>query len=38
VEGCTPAKEAIQRPTGYSAHADLKTLSDWLKSMPELTD
>ncbi len=32
----TPAKAAIHRLSGYSAHADQKTLCDWVKSMPKL--
>ena len=35
VEGRTPAKAAIHKLSGYSAHADQKTLCDWVKSMPE---
>jgi metallo-beta-lactamase family protein len=35
VEGRTPAKAAIHRLSGYSAHADQQTLCDWVKSMPE---
>ena len=35
VEGRTPAKAAIHRLSGYSAHADQQALCDWVKSMPE---
>jgi metallo-beta-lactamase family protein len=35
VEGRTPAKTAIHRLSGYSAHADQQTLCDWVNSMPE---
>ncbi len=35
VEGRTPAKAAIHRLSGYSAHADQQTLCDWVNSMPE---
>jgi Cft2 family RNA processing exonuclease len=35
VEGRTPAKAAIHRLTGYSAHADQQTLCDWVAAMPE---
>ncbi|MCA1743068.1 MAG: hypothetical protein LC631_03850, partial [Desulfovibrionales bacterium] len=35
VEGRTPAKAAIHRLSGYSAHADQQTLCNWVKSMPE---
>jgi metallo-beta-lactamase family protein len=34
-EGRTPAKAAIHRLSGYSAHADQQNLCDWVKSMPE---
>jgi metallo-beta-lactamase family protein len=35
VEGRTPAKAAIHRLSGYSAHADQKTLCDWVAAIPE---
>jgi metallo-beta-lactamase family protein len=35
VEGRTPAKAAIHRLTGSSAHADQQTLCEWVKSMKE---
>ncbi|MCA1746359.1 MAG: hypothetical protein LC655_01580 [Bacteroidales bacterium] len=34
MEGRTPAKAAIHHLSGYSAHADQKTLCNWVKSMP----
>jgi metallo-beta-lactamase family protein len=35
LEGRIPAKAAIHRLTGYSAHADQNTLVAWVKAMPE---
>ncbi len=35
LEGRTPAKAAIHRLTGYSAHADQNSLTAWVASMPE---
>ena len=35
LEGRTPAKAAIHRLTGYSAHADQQTLTAWVAAMPE---
>lgn len=35
LEGRTPAKAAIHRLTGYSAHADQQTLVAWVAAMPE---
>ena len=35
LEGRTPAKAAIHRLTGYSAHADQDTLAAWVAAMPE---
>lgn len=35
LEGRTPAKAAIHRLSGYSAHADQQTLCDWVAAMPE---
>ena len=35
IEGRTPAKAAIHRLTGYSAHADQDTLTAWVAAMPE---
>ncbi|MDY0223330.1 MAG: MBL fold metallo-hydrolase [Desulfobacterium sp.] len=35
LEGRTPAKAAIHRLTGYSAHADQQTLVAWVEAMPE---
>ena len=35
LEGRTPAKAAIHRLTGYSAHADQQTLCSWVAAMPE---
>jgi metallo-beta-lactamase family protein len=34
-EGRTPAKAAIHRLTGYSAHADQNTLIAWVAAMPD---
>ena len=35
LEGRTPARAAIHRLTGYSAHADQQTLCNWVAAMPE---
>ena len=35
LEGRTPAKAAVHRLTGYSAHADQDTLAAWVAAMPE---
>jgi metallo-beta-lactamase family protein len=35
VEGRTPAQATVHRLSGYSAHADQKTLCDWVAAMPE---
>jgi len=38
LEGRSPAKAAIHRMTGYSAHADQQTLCNWVASMPKPPD
>jgi predicted metal-dependent RNase len=35
IEKQTPVKAGIHTLTGYSAHADQKTLVNWVRSMPE---